>query len=824
MSRQIVFSNLPDEEKDRFYDFLIANEVDFVSREDGFAATIRVVKPQGAVRGGPKRPGASPVASLRPGVSPPPTKREEKRPTGVPLRSVTPLMSRLAADGVLDHTGAGAALGLQKSVVKLSGISDKVVDLTPRPEPSEDEPGGLQMQALEGMQLTGAGFKRGGPAKSAANKNAEDDPGFKRSGGGTAALSPGMVLDKSMLITMRVEGPKGKPKSLVTSVPEIKRKYYRFCIVTGKPHGELKPMRQTQARQIVEDIYNARFGLQLAYEQAVNMDGTEAEGDASAAAGEKALQRFPIHLFQFLQHSYGLPHVTARAAWGMISTVEMLHSADVEFDTFSKFMDETYSSDTDLVFFLNGKHAVEQIMMQCKVVPKIVKSTGQKLYYLNAKQCIAVVRAITKDESYAILQEDILERLNDIMLQMQTLEKPDVELTHHKLLAVVTERYNALRVLQEKTARIAEEEAQRIENAEAQPLTLMQEEVEGGVSEDDAGEQEEEKAQPEYKKGEKKKEPKKEEPTKQRPPLDASMKEQVRRKAERLLYDLRQIGHEVNETDVLDFSVRTALRKLDGKSTPMSPVARRDDGLKAYSSLSEFKEASHVLKREVMLKKTLTDPLPHAAERDRIFCGSVEDFELNLEANVREFLAAAVEDMCSVVVKEGTAKHLLYDEPAILDQMVLEFAPVADRMMEAVVTQDSNAWLEELGILFPGSDKQQDTFADLNARFKRSLSERTVDAHSVNNLCKAVCSVPELNEKIVKRGWELVEEQEALGMSGQYGRADDVPFTPPRRGGGDTSHRFSFGQPENEEDSATDVITVTEQGDGTEVADGASQR
>merc|ERR1711971_493635 len=102
----------------------------------------------------------------------------------------------------------------------------------------------------------------------------------------------------------------------------------------------------------------------------------------------------------------------------------------------------------------------------------------------------------------------------------------------------------------------------------------------------------------------------------------------------------------------------------------------------------EMLEASHVLKRELtvrLFKKTIDEPLPHAQERERILKMVPEEFERHLEGSVREFLAACVEEMCVAVIREGSEHHyLLYDEPAILDEMLLEFTSTADRCMEAV--------------------------------------------------------------------------------------------------------------------------------------------
>merc|ERR1711971_614509 len=150
------------------------------------------------------------------------------------------------------------------------------------------------------------------------------------------------------------------------------------------------------------------------------------------------------------------------------------------------------------------------------------------------------------------------------------------------------------------------------------------------------------------------------------------------------------------------------------------------------------------------------------------------------------------------VIREGSENYLLYDEPAILDEMLLEFTSTADRCMEAVVTDDLDLWSECLDINFP-SQLQQDTFRDLQERFKQGLTKQTVNPETVSDLCKAVTGVPELAAKITSRGKQLAQLQEEL--------ASEPPTAMPtprsaRRGSKETTSRFSFGKPEDEGDSA----------------------
>jgi len=545
----IYFSNLHDEEKDRFYEFLISNEVEFVARDDGYAATIRMMKPPG-------RPGT--VSKRR--AEPSPTshgKREDKKSSGVPLRSTTPLMSRLAADGVLDATGAGSRLQ-QRPVAKNPG--DDII-ITARPEPGPKQPADAEKG---GMRLASSG------AGLMSSKKLPKNPTAAGTGESDAT---GASLDQSMIIQMQVRDKSGNRKTRMTSVGEVNRRYGHFVMMAGKPKVPVKPMRQAQVRQMMEDIYAARFSMQLAYESAVDMAGNVGEEEAPTAW--KSLDKFPVHMYQYLMQAYGLPHVASKQAWSIISTVEIMHKLDVEFDTFSKFMDETYSFDTDLVFFLNGKHAVETIMTQCKVSPTVSKITGQKVYHLKAKQCIAVVRSITRHETYAILQETILERLNDIMLKMKTAGKRDVELTHHKLLSVVTHCYNQSRLIQERAGKFADEEEQRL--IEEEPDYMMNEimnkskAAKGSSVPDDGEEPDSVKAKNRSEEPERRKSVwSKGETSKKIPEMDKTMKNQVMMKADKLMQDLKDRGHEVTQNDVLNFSMKTALKALDAKKVASS--------------------------------------------------------------------------------------------------------------------------------------------------------------------------------------------------------------------------------------------------------------
>merc|ERR1712151_928066 len=75
-------------------------------------------------------------------------------------------------------------------------------------------------------------------------------------------------------------------------------------------------------------------------------------------------------------------------------------------------------------------------------------------------------------------------------------------------------------------------------------------------------------------------------------------------------------------------------------------------------------------------------------------------------------------------------------------------------MMEALVNNDYDAWLEQLKVETPGSDKQFTQFETLYQDFQHGLTG-VISPEVVYGICKAVTATPELRKMAKNRALEV---------------------------------------------------------------------
>jgi len=156
--------------------------------------------------------------------------------------------------------------------------------------------------------------------------------------------------------------------------------------------------------------------------------------------------------------------------------------------------------------------------------------------------------------------------------------------------------------------------------------------------------------------------------------------------------------------------------------------------------------------RQMVAAKRLSQPHPSKV--------SPEDFEENLETNIRLLLTEAVEEAVFGAVRPQDSASL---SKAVLKQVladaVEEYASVSDGLMEALVSRASQDWHDRLGISNP-TEAQQEQYNILHEAFREILGS-TVTAQSVQGFCSQLVRTPELVERI----------REHLNRSLSYARA-----------------------------------------------------
>jgi len=157
---------------------------------------------------------------------------------------------------------------------------------------------------------------------------------------------------------------------------------------------------------------------------------------------------------------------------------------------------------------------------------------------------------------------------------------------------------------------------------------------------------------------------------------------------------------------------------------------------------------------------------------------SPEDFEKNLEDNVRQLLLNATNELVTDAVSALPSK-LWKDESVAISMksaLISEFAPAADVLMEAIVGKDYRRWLDQLKIEGNGSLKHRQQFDKLHDEFQQVLSS-DISASVVQGICRTVVGVAELQDLVRSRAIELSKlgAQKKLGESSSEDEDAETP-------------------------------------------------
>jgi len=675
--KQIVLASLPANEKERFYDFLVTNNVDFVPRGEGYVATVRVVDANKSPGGG----GGTGASGAR---------------TRTPLRS-----ARSHSANSARATRQLVARGMQP--------------VRPKSTPKQAERG-----------YNGATV---GSASHRANLISMD-------------------VQKPRVVGATDEDSGDEIEHRTTSLIDLKNNFARFATLLNV-EPRIKPMPRLQLLRLLDEMYEARFTFQLAYERACESSETE----------PKPLSAFPMFVLDHIAKHYGLRKITMKTAWSLVASVDLLRSDHVSIELFAKFLNESFDHTTDLVFYLNARHAVEAVVSQKREALKSQRRNEFHGTRLNAKSCIAVVLTLTKDESYKELRRVILEKLDEAKWQLDGGgENGTLSLDADRLLSICTECYSTMRQDQGMAAEEAHEEDHKS--------------VDHDTDDDAQPEQSGSKAAPI------------ESTIKE---MDPEVQMRVHRTADKLLQELDAAGRQATKNEVYDWTVRTAMRSQESTQArgPPEPKPSQFD-----VSITEMNQVVSRINKEKkpQLLKTRTQLVDSGAspiemERDRLLSLEADEFEGQLESNVRQLLIATTEELARTVAAELKSA----DEAILRNALVKEFAPVADAMMEALVNDNFVRWLGEVKQDLPGTDKQRSHFENLHGDFRSGLAG-IINANTVYEICKAVTSTSELQELVSARAKVIAADQAQNAMAvvetdheevgDMYGDKDEAIPTP----------------------------------------------
>lgn len=504
----------------------------------------------------------------------------------------------------------------------------------------------------------------------------------------------------------------------------LRRRYTRFCNLLPVLAAPPKALRRISLIRFADDVYDAR------YERDSLFIKTEMGADPSQG---KLPQTFPDFVYEYASKRYGLKALVSTNCWGMTSSVELLRGQHTGIDLYGKFLEETYDA-TDLLFFLFTRSAIERVMStgpeekEEEKHPMTKKSTKPKSFKtvqpakMDAKQVVQVIK-MAIDSRRQDLRDKVIRRIEAIMgapSQGSTRRAASTMLEPDRLLTVATEEYHNSRDLRE-------------EPEVDESTTVIKKSAKGTV---DEGEE-----------------------------LTPEIRKEVRQVTGRLVASLSANGEkDVNPQEVYDWALHVTLRRHKvgdylEKEKEKDPVTM---------DIGEMKDAAELMSEQPGGPEA-------AAQAEKVLLLSPEEFEKNLEENVRQLLlnatgelvGSAVESLPSKVWKDDSVRS------AISGALISEFAPAADVLMEAIVGKDYRRWLDTLKIEQNGTLKHRQQFEKLHEEFQSVLSS-DISAPVVQGICRTVVGVAELQDIVRNRAIELSKlgKQKRLGEESSDDDAD----------------------------------------------------
>lgn len=144
-----------------------------------------------------------------------------------------------------------------------------------------------------------------------------------------------------------------------------------------------------------------------------------------------------------------------------------------------------------------------------------------------------------------------------------------------------------------------------------------------------------------------------------------------------------------------------------------------------------------------------------------------EVFEQNLEANVKSLLEYATMDLAARACKAT------YQPDKVRKMLASFLAPIVDAMMGALVVDDFDQWLQLLRVEAAETGKNRPYFEMVRRAFIEALHSE-IDGQKVKSICDAVVATPELEEI-------AFQEAEHITRSGNYAALSPTPGTSTQR-------------------------------------------
>jgi hypothetical protein len=496
----------------------------------------------------------------------------------------------------------------------------------------------------------------------------------------------------------------------------LRRRYTRFCNLVPTLVAAPKAIRKSALTRFADEVYDAR------YEKDALQIAAEAEGQAMG----RAPQTFPDFVYDFVSKRYGLKALLSNYCWGMISSVELMRGQNPGIEIFGKFLEETYDS-IDLLFFLFARSTVQKVLDQAKgkqpeeeaveeVDGKPVKKKESK--YVPKEILMKpdqVKRAINMAlPSNAKLREQVNQKLFTFMDERLVEPGKPLGLDPNFVLEIAVEAYHYSREYKQEPDKKETKQKERKDGDSFNPA----DELNNGEG-----------------------------------TLPPEIRKEVRQVTQRLVSALSAKGFKEHEPQqVYEWALQVTLRRHkvgDFLELPQEVVTSMD--------LDEMKEVALTLKEQPQK----AGPVDAFASADEVLELSHQEFEENLESNVRQLLLNAIAELASSTIA-SLPGSITKDEkatPIMRSILIKEFAPIADILMESIVSKDYKKWLETLKVSDAGASnsvKQRQQFEKLHDEFQNVLNT-DITASVVQQVCRSVVSSDELDSMMQNRAQELAK-------------------------------------------------------------------
>ena len=584
------------------------------------------------------------------------------------------------------------------------------------------------------------------------------------------------------------EDPKSGGTPLAAAV-ELRKRYKTFTSLLPNLTQHPKSMLKAELVGFIEEVYTARYNQDLMQVQQY------AEAEAMGAKKKKKLPTdlttFPQSVLTVAGKRYGLRQMVGQVCWSVAKSVEQFRSDHQGIETFAKFLEESYDA-VDALFYLEMRWAARQMTMprgnwtSWRKTPQVF--TPQQRFLGNSmdtngasktscpgnrpqltlKQALAAVREGIDPEAPETLKAAIFSRL-----------KADgssgaVDWDH--FLAICTQEYRKARCItvsqpNEKSsgkfrnvvqfARLIRQtweisipeafekfqpdsngvlSAENFRHVATNELglkgskvddiwSLLDAEQKGHVQKeewelldvsDEADDPEEE---PIFPAGW---------DDKLSPEESEKILQEAQQVAARLAASLEEHGETVNENEVLGWALRSVLQRKGLKNRPQSTPGLQPQVSHTYASLEQMGEAYGQ-------------------------SAVAGDDSKGLEDTVRQHLGSATRKLVDEALHEANPAEVP-ELQAVKEALLQEFLVVTDALMEALVTEDFNAWIQHLKIS-EVNNAQQQNFEDLTREFQELLGADQASTQGlVAHVCTATASTVEVQDMCHQRAVELLEE------------------------------------------------------------------